>query len=235
MNENHLKLKFVQDSANVGDTADSENLPNRVHCIASYTGTLDRKRRVLFPGIWDNTLDYFLQNGSIFYEHDRSAQIGIPHSASVTGNSLYLSWDYMDTDAAREAKSILVQRNKKNKNTFMSNGYFPDYKLFEDGTQLLAYAENGGWDMSLFDVDAIKDVEWLLAVVSLDNDAFVESSQTAIPAVKQSIVTGIDSFSLDDLASRNIELVTKSSNAELDTFVSKERRRRLLSQTLLNQ
>lgn len=232
MNENHLKLKFVQDSV---DNADPDKSPNRVHCIASYTGTLDRKRRVLFPGIWENTLDYFLQNGSIFYEHDRSAQIGVPMSASVTGNSLYLSWEYLDTDAANMAKSILVQRNSKNKNTFMSNGYIPDYKLFEDGTQLLAYAENGGWDMSLFDVDAIKDIEWVLAVVSLNDDAFVESSQTAIPAVKQSIITGVDSFSLDDLASRKIELVTKSSNAELDTAVSKERRRQLLSQTLLSQ
>ena len=186
LKSNELLFKFLD-----SDKGES----NRVSCIASFTGTVDRKDRVLFPGIWAPTISHFVNDGAIYQEHDYSSpSIGVVDSATEVGNRLHLTWEFLDTDNAQEAKELIKQRKKKGKGHYMSNGYFSNVTWFESGQVLLKYAERLAFDMSLFDTATIAAYnDWIQGVVNIPEDGWYESSTTVRPVIKQAAIEGLDS------------------------------------------
>lgn len=206
LNFNETVFKFVDSDRGSG---------NAVSCISSFTGTIDRRDRVLFPGIWKPSIEHFLKDGAIYEEHIyTSPSIGVPDNAIEVGNRLHLTWEFLNTDNAEQAKELIKQRMAKGKGHYMSNGYMANSTWFENGQVLLDYAERRAYDMSLFDTATIAGYDnWIQGVISISEDGWFESSVTVRPVIRQAAIEGLDS---NKSSPQKVSFVTKQ---DLDRIV----------------
>lgn len=134
------------------------------NCIkgpANVMGILDRGYDVTFPGFFKSALKGFLQNGFVAVGHDWSAlPVAMPKVAKEQGQELYTEALFHSTEEGQDARTVCMERMANGLSVGLSVGFFPDYEkgvqYFDNGAQLLRFAEESGCDMSLFDAKGIR-------------------------------------------------------------------------------
>lgn len=144
---------------------------------AAGIGNLDRHMDVFCPGAFaPEMLATFLKEGTILFNHDYEEEpIAMPISAQEVGSYLMIGADWHSTSFAQDKKTIAEERMAKGLQVGSSIGFYPQYKWFENGQDLLAWAVGMGYDMALFDTATIRDHDdWCWAIPKVEQ--LVENS-----------------------------------------------------------
>lgn len=134
---------------------------NRIRVVASTTGNLDRSGDVIMPGAFKNAvLRDFEQNGWIDVGHSWDGLgCAMPISAKVDGDELISEAEFYADEDAQCVKERCKQRMDAGKSVSASIGFMPDYatcKWFQTGKELLAWAEESGYNLASLDVAGLK-------------------------------------------------------------------------------
>lgn len=162
---------------------------------AAGIGNLDRHLDVIMPGAFATAvLAAFLREGTILFNHDyKSEPVAMPTKAYEAGQFLLVEADWHSTEFAKQKRIIAEERMANSLQVGSSIGFYPEYKWFENGADLLAWASGMGYNMALFD-PSIRDHEdmcWAIPKVSL----LIENSLLGVlPANPAAEVESLKSF-----------------------------------------
>jgi len=161
---------------------------NRLRGVASVTGVMCNSwnNEVIFPGAFKYALKDFKANGFVSVGHEWSElPIGFPVDIAESGNELVCEHQFHSTPDGQEARTVCQERLDAGLNVGLSIGFMPDWEdgvhWFDNGKQLLKYAEDNGFDMTLFDAKGIKAFDsWCCGVTTVSK--LFEYSIVNVPA-----------------------------------------------------
>jgi len=141
--------------------ASAEITDNQIKVIASSVGNIDRGGDVILPGAYSKAvLKDFDANGGILIGHDwDDLPIGFPVSSGMVGDELHSVAQFHSTESGQEARTVAVERAQNGKSVNVSVGFMPNYASVTEhanGQAMLNYLKANDYDLSLFDVKAIK-------------------------------------------------------------------------------
>lgn len=171
---------------------------------ASVFNGIDSYGDTVQPGAYTNTLDSFVHDGFIAWNHDWSCMIGTVSSAKQDAKGLLISADFHSTDDAQEARTIATERLARGKSMGLSIGYVPvkfSYREMPGMTQPVRVLE----EIQLF-----------------------ETSLVALPADSFAQVTGVKSHPLTQRPTGLLTPAVKSgeeptSQAEYDALPDEQK------------
>lgn len=178
---------------------------NRLECIPSVMGNLDLYADVIFPpkkmgrpGPFARCLPDFLRRGFNPMDHkwEWTEIVGYPVSAQEQGNKLVSVMEFHSDQKSQDALTKCKERLAANKEVGLSIGFtvMPrDVVYFSSGSELLAYAKSGGWDLSLFDVPVISAWNAQCSGI-LEIEELWEYSLTPCPANQQAMAVAVKSY-----------------------------------------
>ena len=174
-------------------------------------GQLDSYGTVFAPGCADaDCLDRFVRTGCLLSGHEWDDKpMGIITSAVSDGSGIAVDATFHSTEDAQELRTVIQERMDAGKTVGLSIGFrIANYITCRNGADLLAQAQNLGFDMSVFDAAAITaetDQCWLvtrlseLAEVSVVNFASVPNSEaTSVRSPHNSLGGTPDGLTLAD-------------------------------------
>lgn len=150
-------------------------------------GELDSYCSVFAPGSATAALPDFVANGSFLESHDADdLAIGYIKSAVDTGAGVEVEVEYHSTPAAKDARTVAMERLAAGKKVGLSIGFtIGDYIEFENGEAMLAMVASMGMDQSLFNVEAIRKCNRECYLIMRLAKVY-EVSQVNFPAVPES-------------------------------------------------
>lgn len=174
-------------------------------------GQLDSYGTVFAPGCADaDCLERFVRTGCLLSGHEWDDKpMGIITAAANDGSGITVDATFHSTEDAQELRTVIQERMDAGKTVGMSIGFrISDYITCRNGADLLAQAQNLGYDMGVFDSAAITaetDQCWLitriaeLAEVSVVNFASVPKSEaTSIRSPNNNLGGTPDGLTLAD-------------------------------------
>lgn len=133
---------------------------NRIRMVASTTGNPDRMGDVIMPGAFAAAvLRQSTQDGWMDLTHEWELPIGMVHEAKIVGDQLVMECEFHSTDDAQKARTVVMERLQAGKSVSVSIGFMPDYQSLEwfgTGAELLKWAEEEGYDLTLLDQKGIR-------------------------------------------------------------------------------
>jgi phage head maturation protease len=197
---------------------------NTITGAAAVCGNLDSYKDVIFPGAFDAALPDFLKNGFVAAGHEwDELPIAMPNLAEMRGAALYTEATFHGHQDAQDARTVASERLAAGLSVGLSVGFMCDWDGgrmdFESGPKLLEFAQNNGYDLSLFDVAGISAWDsWCMAILKIAK--LVEYSIVAIPAnpcaLAMSAKSGKESEAIDFDAlttERDIERLLRDAGA----------------------
>ncbi len=193
------------------------------NCIkgpANVMGIVDRGNDVTFPGFFKPALKSFLQNGFVAVGHDwGSLPVAMPKVAKEVGRDLYTEALFHSTPEGQNARTVCKERMANDLSVGLSVGFWPDYEkgveYFENGAQLLRFAEELGCEMDLFDVKGIKAVKTMLrGLLPGGCKELGEYSIVPMPMNQLSLATEAKGFGGGEDAEDEIDAITTERELE---------------------
>lgn len=195
---------------------------NSYSVIPSVMGIIDRGSDVIFPKAYSDTVtNKFLKTGFVSDTHNWTMMglIGMPDTLSVEGNKLKSTGTFHSTPKAQEVRTLCLERLAKGLSIGVSVGFMADrgdYKWFENGKELLKYADKEQYDMSLFNKSQIeKHDRYCVGILKVSE--LVEYAICPIGMNQQSLVQGVKANGIEE--SVNPESLNEFF-AQLKDFVS---------------
>jgi phage head maturation protease len=150
-------------------------------------GVLDSYRSVFAPGSATAALPDFVANGSFLESHDADdLAIGYIKSATDNGAGVEVEVEYHSTPAAKDARTVALERLAAGKKVGLSIGFtIGDYLEFENGEEMLRMVDTLGMDKMLFNVEAIRKCNRECYLI-MRLAKIYEVSQVNFPAVPES-------------------------------------------------
>jgi phage head maturation protease len=150
-------------------------------------GEMDSYCSVFAPGSATAALPDFVANGSFLESHDADdLAIGYIKSAIDNGMGVEVEVEYHSTPAAKDARTVALERLAAGKKVGLSIGFtIGDYLEFEDGESMLRMVESMGLDQTLFNVEAIRKCNRECYLI-MRLAKIYEVSQVNFPAVPES-------------------------------------------------
>lgn len=148
---------------------------NTLRVVASTMGTADdRSGDVIFPGAYRSTIDGFLRHGFVAIGHQwDELPVAIPTRAEEVGRQMVCEAVFHSTQAAQDARTVCRERLEARKSVSVSVGILPNYanpdgvRWFENGTNLVAWAQGKGYDTRGWDLAEIKKFGFCRAITDL--------------------------------------------------------------------
>jgi phage head maturation protease len=152
---------------------------------AAVMGNIDSQGDVIFPGAFTACLAAFQRGGFVAVGHDwDDLPVAMPTLAEERGRILYTEAKFHSTSAGQDARTVCSERLAGGLSVGLSVGFFcgkDSCMWFESGQQLLDFAMNNGYDLSLFDTATIAaEDDFLRAVLRVED--LVEYSIVTKPA-----------------------------------------------------
>ena len=150
-------------------------------------GELDSYCSVFAPGSATAALPDFVANGSFLESHDADdLAIGYIKSATDNGVGVEVEVEYHSTPAAKDARTVALERLAAGKKVGLSIGFtIGDYLEFENGEAMLSMVDTLGMDKNLFNVEAIRKCNRSCYLIMRLAKVY-EVSQVNFPAVPES-------------------------------------------------
>jgi phage head maturation protease len=150
-------------------------------------GEMDSYNSCFAPGSATAALPDFVANGSFLESHDADdLAIGFVKSAVDTGVGVEVEVEYHSTPAAKDARTVALERLAAGKKVGLSIGFtIGDYLEFEDGESMLRMVESMGMDLAKFNVEAIRKCNRECYLI-MRLAKIYEVSQVNFPAVPES-------------------------------------------------
>jgi phage head maturation protease len=150
-------------------------------------GEMDSYCSVFAPGSATAALPDFVANGSFLESHDADdLAIGYIKSATDNGVGVEVEVEYHSTPAAKDARTVALERLAAGKKVGLSIGFtIGDYLEFEDGESMLRMVDTLGMDKNLFNVEAIRKCNRECYLI-MRLAKIYEVSQVNFPAVPES-------------------------------------------------
>jgi len=150
-------------------------------------GEMDSYCSVFAPGSATAALPDFVANGSFLESHDADdLAIGYIKSAVDTGMGVEVEVEYHSTPAAKDARTVALERLAAGKKVGLSIGFtIGDYLEFEDGESMLRMVESMGMDLAKFNIEAIRKCNRECYLI-MRLAKIYEVSQVNFPAVPES-------------------------------------------------
>jgi phage head maturation protease len=150
-------------------------------------GELDSYNSCFAPGSATAALPDFVANGSFLESHDADdLAIGFVKSATDNGVGVEVEVEYHSTPAAKDARTVALERLAAGKKVGLSIGFtIGDYLEFEDGESMLRMVESMGMDVAKFNVEAIRKCNRECYLI-MRLAKIYEVSQVNFPAVPES-------------------------------------------------
>ncbi len=166
--------------------ADATVTPNgTLSGAAAVMGNIDSQGDVIFPGAFTASLAGFQREGFVAVGHDwDDLPVAMPTLAEERGRILYTEATFHSTGAGQDARIVCSERLAAGLSVGLSVGFYcggESCMWFESGRNLLDFAQNNGYDLSLFDTAAIGAEEGFLRAI-LRVDRLAEYSIVTIPA-----------------------------------------------------
>lgn len=129
---------------------------------AAGIGNMDRIGDVIFPGAFSRVSETFLREGFVSDSHDwRMMSVhAMPLVCEERGRWLYTEAEFHSTADSQAIRQKCMERIERGLMVGLSIGFFVNRSSvirFSNGKNLLNHAEENGYDISLFDVDAISN------------------------------------------------------------------------------
>jgi hypothetical protein len=203
---------------------------NKLIGVPSVMGNLDSDNDVIFPGVYTPVLPDFLQNGFVAFGHAwDKPPIAFPTMIEERGSQLYGECTFHATEKAQEVRTICMERLNAGLSVGLSVGFLCEWEHFvefENGLNLLAFARNNGYDLSLFDTAGIAECDdWCTAIVGMSK--LVEYSVVPIPANPAAQAQTAKSFNSNAIQTvRDLEGFLRDAGAshrEAQTVISRLR------------
>ncbi len=173
--------------------ASAELKDNRIRVVPSVMGMIDLGGDVIFPGAFKKVIKSFLQTGFVADTHgwDMADLIAMPVSMQEQGNLLVSEAEFHSTQDAQNVRTKVRERLARNLSVGASIGFYTakdGRAYFDNGEALLAYAEETGADLSLFDAKGIKAWgDWCRAITQVEK--LYEYSIVPVPMMPAAGVT----------------------------------------------
>ena len=150
-------------------------------------GEMDSYYSVFAPGSATAALPDFVANGSFLESHDADdLAIGYIKSAIDNGMGVEVEVEYHSTPAAKDARTVALERLAAGKKVGLSIGFtIGDYLEFENGEEMLRMVDTLGMDKNLFNVEAIGKCNRSCYLIMRLAKVY-EVSQVNFPAVPES-------------------------------------------------
>jgi phage head maturation protease len=169
---------------------------NTIVGVGSVMGNVDSYGDVIMPGAFDDVIKDFLVEGFVPVGHAwYGLPVAMPMKAYVEkGVELVVEAEFHSTQDAQDAKTVCKERIAKGKSVGLSIGFCCNsagIAFFESGEAFLEFLEQGKWDLSLFDVKAIKKLGWMRAIIKIAR--LFEVSIVTVPANRKATATALKS------------------------------------------
>jgi hypothetical protein len=184
--------------------------------IGNRVGEIDSYQTIVYPGskcFQKDRLDWFIKNGAFLQNHQWSKPpIGMITDAKLVGRDFMFSAEYHSTEEAQDYRTIATERFADGKTVPFSMGFYvSNYEYFEDGPALLDMLKTRKEDLSLWNVDQLKnwnDDVWVMYV-----DQINEESQVNFAANAPSMADGVRSMDLGPVMLRAQEMERSRFNS----------------------
>jgi HK97 family phage prohead protease len=108
---------------------------NRIVLRATAYGVESQSGIVVEQGAFTDSIDAFLRDGYILWQHNTDAPVGYPVSVSDNGDTLIIEAEWHSTPTAQEVRTLVQERLASGKGVDCSIGYYvDDYEQRDDGT-----------------------------------------------------------------------------------------------------